>query len=98
MYSFKRFRDYAAVADAGGGDAAYRQAGFWSPVMRRDHEAFYRNFCARARKGTGITLADRLVALVAESDMLARQSGGFPQDVLMDMFVLKVFSFRRGAG
>jgi DNA polymerase-3 subunit delta len=80
-WSFRKFRDYLTLVARGEtGDADFRRIGITSPRARKDYAAL-----SRRTKSAGNCLA-----LIAEFDLLLRQSGAGPESFLMDLLVYKL--------
>jgi DNA polymerase-3 subunit delta len=90
-YCYKRLRDYATVASrAHASDLDFVKIGFKSRLMRRDYDALWKNF-----HGSSL-LASRLLALTAAFDMEIRTADSSFQEILMDMYIYKIFALRTG--
>jgi DNA polymerase-3 subunit delta len=80
--SFRRLRDYQALAGSGNlNDGALRQAGFSHPKARADF--------AEASRRYGPGGAERLLALSAEYDLRVR-SGGPLESLFMELFLYQI--------
>ncbi|MDR0450388.1 MAG: DNA polymerase III subunit delta [Treponema sp.] len=89
--SFRKLRDYEALADSGNlSDGALRQAGFSHPKARADF--------AEARRLYGPGGADRLLALAAEYDIRVRSGGGPLETLLMELFLYQITVNKRAGG
>jgi DNA polymerase-3 subunit delta len=85
-WCFKKLRDYLALA-AGGGETnnfELKKIGLSSPKARSDYASAARRYNAAA--------ADACLALTAEYDILTRANGTVFESVLMDTYVIKIFS------
>ncbi|GMO29419.1 MAG: DNA polymerase III subunit delta [Termitinemataceae bacterium] len=89
-WCFKRFRDYC-ILQANGmlNDFELRKAG----ITTKKNQNSYR-LCA---KNFGTNNCDKLIALCAEYDLEARKNDTNLQQILMDMFLHKVFGLERTA-
>lgn len=82
-WCFRRLADYVALADSGRlNDFELRKAGLASKKAQRDYAAAARRYDAVA--------VERCVALLAEYDVELRAAGAALEEVLMDLFVVKL--------
>lgn len=85
-WCFKKLRDYLALASNGSESNTFelKKIGLSSPKARADYTAAARRYNAAA--------ADKCLALTAEYDVQVRACGASLESVLMDAYVMKVFS------
>ena len=82
---FRKLMSYLALKETGkGNDDEYRKIGVSSPGAKRDYSA-------AASRYNSIT-AEYCLALTAEYDFLIRESGSYPEHILMDQFIYKIHS------
>jgi DNA polymerase-3 subunit delta len=82
---YRKLIGYLAIKESGGGEDDYRKIGVSSPGAKRDYAA--------AGKRYNSAGAEACLALTAEYDMLFRSSLSFPEQILMDRYLLKIHSF-----
>jgi DNA polymerase-3 subunit delta len=84
-WCFRKLRDYLALLENGEPDNfELKKIGLSSPKARDDYAAASRRYNAYA--------ADACLALCAEYDILTRASGTVFEQILMDRFVVKLFT------
>ncbi|MDR0494842.1 MAG: DNA polymerase III subunit delta [Treponema sp.] len=85
-WCFKKLRDYLVLAANGGESNNFelKKIGLSSPKARSDYASAARRYNAAA--------ADACLALTAEYDILTRANGAAFESVLMDAYVIKIFS------
>jgi DNA polymerase-3 subunit delta len=89
--SFRRLRDYQALAESGNlNDGRLRQAGFSHPKARAD----FAEACRRYGPGG----AERLLALSAEYDVRIRSGGGPLESLLMELFLYRIMADKQADG
>jgi DNA polymerase-3 subunit delta len=82
-WCFRRLADYTALAESGRlNDFELRKAGLASKKAQRDYAAASRRYDAAA--------VERCVALLAEYDVELRAAGAALEEVLMDLFIVKL--------
>jgi DNA polymerase-3 subunit delta len=81
---FRKLISYLALKESGGGEEDYRKIGVSSPGAKRDYAA--------AGKRYNSASAEACLALTAEYDMLFRSSLSFPEQILMDRYLFKIFN------
>jgi DNA polymerase-3 subunit delta len=88
-WCFKRFRDYCDLQSSGMlNDFELRKVG----ITTKKNQNNYR-LCA---KSFGVKNCDKLIAICAEYDLEARKSDTMLQQILMDMFLHKIFKLSHG--
>ena len=86
---FRKLYSYLALKEAGIADEGeYRKIGVSSPGAKRDYSSAARLFDSAS--------AESCIALTAEYDFLLRSASSFPEQILMDRYLYKVFSLARG--
>ena len=82
---FRKLLNYLALKEAGVTDEfEYKKIGVSAPGAKRDYGAAGRRYDSYA--------AEKCLALTAEYDMLLRSALSFPDQILMDQFIYKIFS------
>jgi len=83
-WCFRKLRDYLALLKTGNASNNFelKKIGLSSPKARSDYAAAARRYNAAA--------ADACLALIAEYDILTRASGTALEQVLMDVFLMKL--------
>ena len=82
---FRKLIAYLSLKEAGIADEGeYRKIGVFSPGARRDYAAAGRRYNSAG--------AETCLALTAEYDLLTRSSGTFPEHILMDQYLYKIYS------
>jgi DNA polymerase-3 subunit delta len=85
-FCFRKLMNYFALKEAGVSDEwEYRKIGVSSPGAKRDYAA-----AAKRYNSAGV---EACLALTAEYDLLLRASLSFPEQILMDEYLYKVYSF-----
>jgi DNA polymerase-3 subunit delta len=83
-FSFKKLINYISLKEAGVTDEGeFRKIGVSSPGAKRD--------CAAAAKRYDSISAETCLALTAEYDLILRSSLSFPEHILMEKYLYKVF-------
>jgi DNA polymerase-3 subunit delta len=84
-WCFRKLRDYLALLEGGEPNSFdLKKIGLSSPKARDDYAAAARRYNARS--------VDACIALNAEYDILTRASGTALEQILMDRFMVKLFS------
>jgi DNA polymerase-3 subunit delta len=90
-WCFRKLRDYLSLINGGGGaigaepsNFELKKIGLSSPKARADYAAAARRYNAAA--------ADSCLALTAEYDIRARASGAAFEQVVMDMYLIKILN------
>jgi DNA polymerase-3 subunit delta len=87
---FRKLLAYVALKEAGVNDEAeYRKIGVSSPGAKRDYSAAGRRYSSAG--------AETCLALTAEYDLLLRSATSFPEQILLDKYLYKVFSASKPA-
>ena len=82
---FRKLISYLALKEAGVTDEMeYRKIGVSAPGAKRDNAA--------AAKRYDLAAAESCLALTTEYDLLLRKAGSFPNQILLDEFLYKVYS------
>ena len=82
---FRKLIQYLALKEAGIGDEGeYRKIGVSAPGAKRDYAAAGRRYNSAG--------AETCLALTAEYDFILRSSLSFPDQILMDRYLYKIFS------
>ena len=88
---FRKLMSYLALTEAGVTDEfEFKKIGVSAPGAKKDYAA-----AARRYNSTG---AESCLALTAEYDLLLRSSFSFPEQILMDEYLYKLFSLASGRG
>lgn len=86
-WCFKRFRDYCELAARGAAsDFELKKVGITTAKSRRDY--------ADAEHTFGLAAADKCIALCAEYDLAARSGGGGLENILLNLYLYKLWSLR----
>jgi hypothetical protein len=80
---YRKLISYIAIKESGGSEDDYRKIGVSSPGAKRDYAA--------ASKRYNSSGAEACLALTAEYDMLLRSSLSFPEQILMDRYLYKLY-------
>ena len=81
---FRKLINYLALREAGVSDEfEYRKIGVSAPGAKRDYAAASKLYDSAA--------AENCLALTAEYDLLLRSTASFPEQILMDRYLLKIF-------
>ena len=84
-FCFRKLISYLALKEGGiSSEQEYRKIGVSSPGAKRDYSAAARRYNS--------TEAENCLALTAEYDLRLRASLSFPQQILMDEYLYKIFS------
>jgi DNA polymerase-3 subunit delta len=85
-WCFKKLRDYLTLVSSGGESNNFelKKIGVSSPKARSDYAAAARRY--------NMAAADACLALTAEYDIRTRAAGNAFESVLMDVFIMKIFS------
>ena len=84
-FCFRKLMSYLALTEAGvNDDFEFRKIGVSAPGMKRDYAA-----AARRYNSAG---AESCLALTTEYDLRLRSSSSFPEQILMDEYLYRVFS------
>ena len=84
-YCFRKLGSYLTLIEAGiTSDFEFRKIGVSAPGVKRDYAAAARRYNSAA--------AERCLALTTEYDFRLRSSLSFPEHILMDEYLYKVFS------
>jgi len=87
-FCFRKLHSYLSLKEAGITDEwEYKKIGVSSPGAKRDYSAAGRRYSSAD--------AETCLALTAEYDMLLRSSGTFPEQILMDRYLIAVFARSR---
>ncbi|MCL2472563.1 MAG: DNA polymerase III subunit delta [Treponema sp.] len=84
-FCFRKLMSYLMLKEAGITDEwEYKKIGVSSPVAKRDYSAAGRRYTS--------TDAETCLALTAEYDLLLRSSFSFPEQILMDRYLYKIYT------
>jgi DNA polymerase-3 subunit delta len=90
LWRFRKLRDYMFLQEAGIRDEAeYRKIGIFTLQDKRDYASASRRYNFEA--------AESCIRITAEYDLLARQAYSFPDYILMDTYLYKIYSCGKDA-
>jgi DNA polymerase-3 subunit delta len=85
LWCFRKLRDYLFLEEAGiRDDFEYRKIGVIAPQAKRDYASASTRYNSEA--------AEACIRITAEYDLLLRQAYSFPDYILMDEYLYKIYS------